>query len=131
MLVLSRHQGQKVVFPGLGISIEILQSNGTGAKLGITAPVGIEVHSEEVQERKTACVAELPGTVIPVSERHRRHELRKKLYDLTLKLQLLQWQLDQPAVLEPDDRLEDFCYQLSGALSRTCVGEVFTASQDP
>ena len=130
MLVLSRHQGQRIVFPELRISIEILQSNRTGAKLGITAPVGIEVHREEVQERKNACVAELPGTVIPVSDRQRRHELRNQLYDLTLKLQLLLRQLDQGAVLEPDDRLGDVCQQLTGALSRTSVGDVFMTSHD-
>ena len=69
MLVLFRHQGQKIVFPGLGISIEILQSNGTGAKLGITAPVDIEVHREEVHKRKNSFVADLPGTSTPDSAR--------------------------------------------------------------
>ncbi len=48
MLRRFRHQGQRLIFRGFGISIEILKSRGTGAKLGITAPVDIEVHREEV-----------------------------------------------------------------------------------
>jgi len=99
MLVLFRHQGQKIVFPGLGVSIEILRSNGTGAKLGITAPVDIEVHREEVHERKNSFVADLPGTSIQDSERQRRQDLRNQLNELTVKLRLLQRQLDQGAAL--------------------------------
>ena len=42
MLVLARRPGQKIVFPGLGISIEVLQSKGAVIRLGIEAPVDIE-----------------------------------------------------------------------------------------
>jgi len=60
MLVLSRRPGQKVCFPELGISIEVLRSSGDVAKLGITAPLDIQVHRAEVHERKNAFVSELP-----------------------------------------------------------------------
>lgn len=38
MLVLSRRPVQKVVFPGLGISVEVIHSQGTVTRLGIEAP---------------------------------------------------------------------------------------------
>lgn len=51
MLVLSRTLEQKIVFPTLGISIEILQIAGTRVRIGIDAPRGIAVHRHEVAER--------------------------------------------------------------------------------
>jgi carbon storage regulator CsrA len=53
MLVLSRRPGQKVVFPKLGISIEVLKLSGTVAKIGITAPLEVEVHREEIHRLHT------------------------------------------------------------------------------
>lgn len=48
MLVLSRRPGEKIVFPKLGISIEVLKLSGTVARIGITAPVDVEVHRKEI-----------------------------------------------------------------------------------
>lgn len=59
MLVLSRRPGQRICIPELGISIEVLRSSGTVAKLGITAPLGVDVHRAEVLERKNAVVNDL------------------------------------------------------------------------
>lgn len=51
MLVLSRHRAQKIVFPTLGISVEILQISGTRVRVGIDAPPHVPVHRHEVAER--------------------------------------------------------------------------------
>ena len=51
MLVLSRGTGQKIVFPTLGISIEILQLARNRVQVGIDAPTEIPVHRNEVAER--------------------------------------------------------------------------------
>ena len=68
MLVFSRRPGQKVCFPELGVLIEVLQSNGVVAKLGITAPLNIKVHRAEVQEPNHAVVNDLSGAVNSGSE---------------------------------------------------------------
>jgi carbon storage regulator CsrA len=51
MLVLSRTRAQKIVFPTLGISVEILQIAGKRVHIGIDAPADIAVHRHEVAER--------------------------------------------------------------------------------
>ena len=51
MLVLSRNREQKIVFPTLGISIEILHISGNKVRVGINAPTNIPVHRHEVAER--------------------------------------------------------------------------------
>ena len=54
MLVLSRGRNDKVVFPTLGISVEILRVAGNKVRLGIDAPHEIPVHRHEVSERMDA-----------------------------------------------------------------------------
>ena len=51
MLVLSRKCGEKIVIPGLDITLTVLEIRGDRIRLGITAPVGIPVHREEVWQR--------------------------------------------------------------------------------
>jgi carbon storage regulator len=51
MLVLSRGCHQRVVFPSLRVSIEILKISGGRVQIGIEAPKEIPVHRSEVAER--------------------------------------------------------------------------------
>ena len=51
MLVLSRNSHQKIVFPTLGISVEILKIKGNKVRVGINAPTSVPVHRSEVAER--------------------------------------------------------------------------------
>ena len=51
MLVLSRGRNDKVVFPTLGISVEILRVAGNKVRLGIEAPHEVPVHRHEISER--------------------------------------------------------------------------------
>ena len=50
MLVLSRGARQKIVFPTLGITVEILQIAGKRVRVGIDAPTDVPVHRNEVVE---------------------------------------------------------------------------------
>lgn len=54
MLVLSRGRNDKVVFPTLGISVEILRVAGNKVRLGIEAPQEIPVHRHEISDRIAA-----------------------------------------------------------------------------
>ncbi len=112
MLVLARRPGQKVVFPGLGISIEILHSKGAVTKLGIEAPAEIEILRQEVLE-KAEQSREKSGQFIDERERTNRHELNNQLNSLTLKLQLLQRQVALGNAVEPARQLSDMIGQLS------------------
>jgi carbon storage regulator CsrA len=54
MLVLTRGPNDKVIFPTLGISVEILRVAGSKVRLGINAPSEVPVHRHEVAERMEA-----------------------------------------------------------------------------
>lgn len=48
MLVLSRRETEKVVFPGLGITVEVLRVQGHSTKLGIDAPPEVPILRHEI-----------------------------------------------------------------------------------
>jgi two-component system, OmpR family, response regulator len=52
MLVLSRRCNEKVIFPTLGISIEVRRITGNRVQLAIAAPANIPVFRQEVLERQ-------------------------------------------------------------------------------
>ncbi len=113
MLVLSRRPGQKIVFPGLGISIEVLRSHGAVTKLGIEAPVDVQIMREEVLDREPPLQNDASTIAMCSAERVRQHELRNKLNELTLKLQLLQRQLELGRATDSDGRLTSVLSELS------------------
>lgn len=48
MLVLSRQRGERIVFPTLGIVIEVVDIRGDKVRFGVAAPPDVPVHREEV-----------------------------------------------------------------------------------
>jgi carbon storage regulator CsrA len=51
MLVLTRRLNDKVVFPTLGVEVEVVRIEGSKVRLGITAPANIRVHRHEIADR--------------------------------------------------------------------------------
>lgn len=49
MLVLSRKANETVVFPELGISIEVIRVKGQGVRLGIKAPDSVRILRGELE----------------------------------------------------------------------------------
>ena len=98
MLVLTRGPSDKVIFPTLGISVEILRVAGSKVRLGINAPAEIPVHRHEVSER---IEREQPGgDVLPFSPQKVRpaaeltHATRDRLNAAALGLHLLHRKLE-------------------------------------
>ena len=52
MLVLSRRESDKVLFPSLGISVEVLRVQGNTTRLGISAPTDIPILRHEIADLK-------------------------------------------------------------------------------
>lgn len=52
MLVLSRRESDKILFPTLGISVEVLRVQGNRTRLGITAPTNVPVLRHEIANLK-------------------------------------------------------------------------------
>lgn len=105
MLVLSRRPSQKVVFPGLGISVEVMRSQGSVTRLGIEAPDDVAILREEVLDRVPAVALSADVAAVSPMERARRHDLKNKLNQLTLKLQLLQRQLELGRAVDSENQL--------------------------
>jgi carbon storage regulator CsrA len=98
MLVLSRGRNDKVVFPTLGISVEILRVAGNKVRLGIDAPAEIPVHRHEVSERMEAR-GEAPDTLkFPAAKgsvtARLNHATRNRLNTAALGLHLLHRNLE-------------------------------------
>jgi carbon storage regulator CsrA len=92
MLVLSRGRNDKVVFPTLGISVEILRVAGNKVRLGIDAPHEVPVHRHEVSERMEAN-GEFETIKLPPSNNSAAakltHDMRNRLNAAALGLHLL------------------------------------------
>jgi len=113
MLVLSRRPGQKVVFPSLGVAIEVLRSNGSVTKLGVEAPDDVPILRDEVLARQTTAADALSSAARSSDDLERRHFWRNKLNLLMLKLQLLQQQLELGQPEEPEQRLAEVISELT------------------
>jgi carbon storage regulator CsrA len=92
MLVLSRGRNDKVVFPTLGISVEILRVAGNKVRLGIEAPQEIPVHRHEVSQRIEAGgenqTVKFPAPRKSAAARL-NHDMRNRLNAAALGLHLL------------------------------------------
>ena len=112
MLVLSRRPGEKILFPSLGVSVEVLRSKGAVVRLGIEAPTEIPIIRGEIAENEEPTIeaSRSPSAV-------QRHDLRNQLNQLTLKLELLRMQLEAGMASEPDETLSKAISDLS-ALER-------------
>lgn len=94
MLVLSRREGEKLVFPHLGITLEVLRVRGNAARLGIRAPSDVtilrdELCAEGVPEPQVGPAADLAAT------KKLSHAVRNRLHAATLALHLFRKQMDR------------------------------------
>ena len=86
MLVLSRRLNEKVLFPALGISVEVINVARNVVRLGIDAPPSVSVVREEI-----ASAAQVLAVSTPKAARHR---LRNRLHTARLGVHLAQKQLE-------------------------------------
>jgi carbon storage regulator CsrA len=88
VLVLSRKQNDKVVFPHLGITVQVIRLQGRTVRLGIHAPDDVQVLRHELEG-----VLEGPRPAArPVQERS--HAMRNRVNAATIGLHLLRRQLE-------------------------------------
>lgn len=78
MLVLSRRLDETILFPDLGISIEILQLKGKSVRVGVAAPLEVKVLRGELNESGKTCSRsyQVNGET--------EHEVRNKLNTLNI-----------------------------------------------
>jgi len=137
MLVLSRRVDQKVCFPGLGITVQILGVKGSTVKVGVDAPLEIRVVREELQDggQRAENASSRPDAARPTPSprthvirlpKTLRHELRNQLNSLSIALHLFKQQVDAGQEADAEDTFQ----RLISYLERLSQGEI-TAAADP
>ncbi len=108
MLVLTRKKCQHILFPNLGIKVEVLRIAGNSVSLGIKAPESIQVLRGELQETRQATSA---GEHRP-AEKSSLHQLRNQLHQAQLVVALAQKQLQLGSPQDAEATLEKMLYRL-------------------
>lgn len=103
MLILSRRQDEKIVFPNLGITIDVCKIRGSSVQLGVDAPSEVRVLRHELAESLGELTSDGVESPIPKMSNHR---LRNRLNKASLALHLLQRQLEVGFRKEADKTLE-------------------------
>ncbi len=103
MLVLSRGQNEKIVFPRLAISVEVLQIGQNKVRIGVKAPKEIAVLREELAADGGV---EEPGGEFGNPRRELSHELRNRLHTAQLALRLSQRLLSVDRQDEAEETLQ-------------------------
>jgi carbon storage regulator CsrA len=89
MLVLSRGRNDKVVFPTLGITVEILRIEGRNVRLGIDAPKSVPIMRSEIADPLPEPAMETTSPTGGLT-----HSMRNRLQKATVGLRMLQRLLD-------------------------------------
>src|SRR5207249_4369672 len=87
MLVLSRRPGQRILFPTLDLSVQVLATKGSTVRLGIEGPRDVSVVREEIAPAKETKPAPTRA------EKRARHDLRARLNTLAVALHVVEKQL--------------------------------------
>lgn len=98
MLVLSRGVDEKVVFPNLGITVQILRIAGNKVRVGVEAPSNVRVLREEIAEpadlKRLAQSLANPPTELNSRPLKLSHDVRNRLNTAGLALHLAQKQME-------------------------------------
>ncbi len=125
MLVLSRRENETIVFPTLGITVELLRLRGATAKIGVEAPDDVPVKRGELLGLRSL---EFTGEDVPVSEKLRqlRQAVRRRLDEAALQLNDLHRQIEEGDAQQAQDAILHLFHELE-ALER----EAFDELRDP
>lgn len=118
MLVLSRGCNDKVVFPTLGITVEILRVVGSRVRIGIDAPKDVPVLRNEIVDQESARLPQAAGK--PATD-GLTHSIRNRLQNATLGLRLVQRMLEhdkaddvEPTIFKVFNELKSLEEELAG-----------------
>ncbi len=99
MLVLSRRPNEKIVFPTLGITVEVCSMNRNSVRIGIDAPPDVPILRQEIANGEVRPNAELSAKL--------SHRTRNRLHTASLAVHLAQKQLQAGLDDKADATLEE------------------------
>jgi carbon storage regulator CsrA len=127
MLVLSRRKGEKIVFPTIGVQLELLKVQGNTARLGINAPRHVKILRDEITAMPhQPNEAELAGP--PAESPQLSHAMRNRLHTAALALQLLKKQMEIGQADDAESALQSLLFEFAslekeaGGSQRTAAG---------
>jgi len=111
MLVLSRKENEKILFPHLGIALQILRVGGGKVRLGVEAPDDVSVLRYEIasEEQLNLFAERLKQTA-----RDQNHAIRNRLHSTLLGLCVVQKQLALNKTEDAEQTLEQLLKQMEG-----------------
>ena len=109
MLVLSRKENEKVVFPQLGIAVQILRVAGGKARLGVEAPHDVSVVRHEIASPEQ--LEDFMKQLVKSGDGG-SHKLRNELQTVLLGLSLIQKQLACNLIEEAEETLRDLIHHI-------------------
>lgn len=95
MLVLSRKPDESIVFPAMGITVNILRCSKNVTRVGIEAPAGVRVLRKELADGFTEDTIDVDSFGSQLGRtQEESHKLRNQLNTLNLGLQYYRHQMD-------------------------------------
>jgi carbon storage regulator CsrA len=130
MLVLSRRKGEKILFPNIGVELELLKVQGNTARLGIAAPPHVKILRDELSATSTAAGIDNGDSGEPAGQ-HLSHEMRNRLNKATLALQLLRKQLERGHVDHAESLLQNLLFEFASLDKQSTSPPAASPSANP
>jgi len=106
MLVLSRKEDQKVIIPGLDVSIKVIRCKGSAVTLGFEAPPEIRIVRDELDTGVSVndpALRKYMDQKIESSPENLRHKIRNQFHIVSMSLQMLLDDIESGSLQENED----------------------------
>ena len=131
MLVLSRRENDRLLFPSLGISIQVVRLTSSRVSLGIQAPRQIQVIRQELHRESQPTPDQ--GELSAVIEAQLQRRIQGKVDSIARSLELAQQELEQgdsEAAVRRLDRVRSQLHALRSATADQACGPMQPSGQD-
>ena len=123
MLVLSRRENEKILFPGLGIEVQVVKTNANIVRLGIEAPSDVRVLRGELKNRSNRSSKPNKRCSTNNGEQRKRVDnakMRDNVDIASLALHLAQNQLRQGLTEHAEKSIQDAIRAMQDLESTVC-----------
>lgn len=128
MLVLSRKEDQKVIIPGLDVSIKVIRCKGSAVTLGFEAPPEIRIVRDELDNGISVtdpAVGKHMDQKIDSSPEKLRHKIRNQLNVVSMALQMLLDDIESGSLKDSEDVFDTIYERLKGLKSSVNEDDAF------
>ncbi|HUG89493.1 MAG TPA: response regulator [Planctomycetaceae bacterium] len=127
MLVLTRRESEKIVFPDLGVTVEIVSLSGNRARIGVDAPRDVRILRQEIMNSR-AVGDPMAAAARPSAELS--HAMRNRLQKVGIAARLANRQLAAGLVGDAQQTLVTLLEELE-SLNREAAAERGARPQPP